>query len=41
MFKNIGRLLKEKMLVLGSKENDITKNWDLYETYNDPYLSEK
>ena len=32
---------KKKVLMLGSKEFDTIYNSDIYDTYNDPYLSEK
>ena len=42
IFNNVGRaLLKKKVLMLGSKEIDTIKNSDIYDTYNDLYLSEK
>ena len=39
---NVGRaLVKKKVLMLGSKDNDTIKNSDIYDTYEDLYLSEK
>ena len=39
---NVGRaLVKEKVLMLGSKDIDTINNSDVYDTYKDLYLSEK
>ena len=39
---NVGRaLVKKKVLMLGSKDNDMINNSDIYNTYKDLYLSEK
>ena len=39
---HVGRtLVKEKVLMLGSKEIDTINNADIYDTYKDLYLSEK
>ena len=38
---NIGReLVKEKVLMIGSKDIDTISNLNVYDTYNDLYLSE-
>ena len=40
--KNVGRaLIKNELLVLGSKENDTIHNSDIYDTYKDLYLSKE
>ena len=39
---NVGRaLVKEKVLILGSKEIDTINNSNIYDTYKDLYLSKK
>ena len=39
---NVGRVLvKKKVLMLGSKDNDMINDSDIYDTYKDLYLSEK
>ena len=39
---NVGRaLVKKKVLMLGSKDIDMINNSDIYNTYQDLYLSEK
>ena len=38
MYEDTG---KKKVLMLGSKEIDTINNSDIYDTYNDLYLSEK
>ena len=38
---NIGRVLVKKLLILGSKDIDTINNSNIYDKYNDLYLSQK
>ena len=41
-YENVGRpLVKKKVLMLGSKDNDTINNSDIYDIYKDLYLSDK